>query len=221
MTTEDIALRVFLSILLGGIFGAERTLKKKPAGFITLTLVCLGAAMVAMLQLELNDKFITNGKGDIARLTAQVISGVGFIGGGTIMYTKGSVHGITTAALLWVSACLGLSVGYGFFRLSIISATGILMVIIIMRWVEEHYIRKVRIVRTHLWLRDRNRLTEFMDMYQNSFFWNKFELKTIKPVYEDSNALECSFSIGSRFSYEEMERKLREDELIQDVKKIY
>jgi hypothetical protein len=60
-----------------------------------------------------------------------------------------------------------------------------------------------------------------MDMYQNSFFWNKFELKTIKPVYEDSNALECSFSIGSRFSYEEMERKLREDELIQDVKKIY
>lgn len=148
MMLEDILIRVTISLLFGGILGLERALKNKPAGLITITLVCTGASMISMLQISIlekqilmikeNPELINLMSADMGRLGAQVISGIGFIGGGAIIYSKGSVQGITTAAVLWISACLGLTIGYGFLKLSIVSFIGFLTIIYIMRWAEKY-----------------------------------------------------------------------------------
>lgn len=102
----SIIFRVFLSLIFGGVIGLERSRKKRPAGFRTYMLVCLSSALVMMTNQFIFSNF---GGSDPARLGGQVISGIGFLGAGTIIVTSRSqVRGLTTAAGLWASACLGL-----------------------------------------------------------------------------------------------------------------
>ena len=111
----SVSLRMVLAVVCGGIIGIEREIKRRPAGFRTHILICLGAAMTTLTSqfLFLNRKMFT----DIARLGAQVIVGIGFIGAGTIITTQHSgVKGLTTAAGLWVSAIVGLACGAGFYE---------------------------------------------------------------------------------------------------------
>lgn len=106
-------LRLFLALLCGGVLGIERGRKKRPAGFRTYMLVCLGAALVMM-----TNEYICRiyGTGDPARMGAQVVSGIGFLGAGTIIVTgHNRVKGLTTAAGLWAAACIGLAIGVGFY----------------------------------------------------------------------------------------------------------
>ena len=115
LSFATIALRMALALLCGGIIGAEREIKRRPAGFRTHILICLGASMTTLtsqyMALELG--YFT----DLARLGAQVIAGVGFIGAGTIIVTKRQrVKGLTTAAGLWCSAIIGLALGGGFYE---------------------------------------------------------------------------------------------------------
>ncbi len=102
-------LRVLLACLLGSVFGFEREIKNKPAGYVTFLLVSLGSCLFAILQ----STVVGPETQDKSRIIAQVVSGVGFLGAGTILHNRGSVKGITTAALLWVSASIGLLVGTG------------------------------------------------------------------------------------------------------------
>ena len=90
-------LRVIASVLVGAAIGYEREIKNKPAGFFTFTLVCMGSCLIAILQENLN---LSNG-GEPGRIIAQVISGIGFLGAGTILHNRGNVVGISTAAMLW------------------------------------------------------------------------------------------------------------------------
>ncbi|MGX7024653.1 MgtC/SapB family protein [Vagococcus hydrophili] len=115
---------------MAGAIGYDREFKSRPAGMRTHILVCVGATMIALLQTELyidainqiskNAELATVIKVDQTRLIAQVISGIGFLGAGTIIVTKRSVAGLTTAASLWTVACLGLVIGMGHYTLSII-----------------------------------------------------------------------------------------------------
>ena len=104
-------LRVILACVLGSVFGFEREIKNKPAGYVTFLLVSLGSCLFAILQCGM--KVLGPETQDVSRIIAQVVSGVGFLGAGTILHNRGSVKGITTAALLWVSASIGLLVGTG------------------------------------------------------------------------------------------------------------
>ena len=134
-------LRVFLAILAGGLIGLERELKHRPAGFRTYTIVALGASLTILLSQYLN--LMLNGpwasvaaevgiKTDVSRFGAQVINGVGFLGAGTILVTsRREVTGVTTAAGLWASACMGLAAGAGFYEAVLI---GFLYIWIIMRF---------------------------------------------------------------------------------------
>ena len=126
MTAASVLLRIVLAVLIGAVIGLERSAKNRPAGFRTHILVCLGAAAASMtgLYVFLVLKLPT----DISRLSAQVISGLGFIGAGTIVVTKKmSIKGLTTAAGLWTTGIIGLAVGSGFFELGIIGAVLVLM----------------------------------------------------------------------------------------------
>lgn len=108
----SILLRIALSILIGGTIGIERGIKRHPAGFRTYILVCLGSALVMMT----NQYIVEVYGGDPGRLGAQVISGIGFLGAGTIIVTSSNqIRGLTTAASLWMAACLGVAIGIGFY----------------------------------------------------------------------------------------------------------
>ena len=118
-TTESflisVLVRLFCAAICGGIIGFERGLKGRPAGLKPFSLVCIGATMV-MVTNEYIMIYVSGGSGDAARMAAQVISGIGFLGAGTIMVTGANqVKGLTTAAALWVTAALGITIGSGFY----------------------------------------------------------------------------------------------------------
>ena len=128
----SIIVRILLSAMIGCLIGLERERGNRPAGFRTYTLVSVGACLVMMTNQYMIGFY--NGTGDPARLGAQVISGVGFLGAGTIIVTRNNqVRGLTTAAALWSSACVGLALGTGFYAGALIVGGVLLVVMILLR----------------------------------------------------------------------------------------
>ncbi len=126
VTTASVTVRMLLAVLCGGIIGVEREFKRRPAGFRTHILVCLGAAMTTLTSQYLS--VIMHYYLDITRLGEGVVAGISFIGAGTIIVTRRQrVKGLTTAAGLWVAAIVGLAIGAGFYEGGI--ATTILILI--------------------------------------------------------------------------------------------
>lgn len=126
VTTVSVLFRLFLAVVCGGIIGIEREHKRRPAGFRTHILICLGASMTTLTSQYLfyNLGLYT----DIGRLGAQVVAGIGFIGAGAIIVTKRrQVKGLTTAAGLWTCAIIGLAVGAGYYEAAVISTLVILV----------------------------------------------------------------------------------------------
>ncbi len=130
----DIVIKMVLALICGGILGIERERKKRPAGFRTYMLVCLGAALVMMTNQYIYEHYQT---GDPARMAAQVISGIGFLGAGTIIVTgHNRVKGLTTAAGLWAAACVGLAIGIGFYLAAIMGALMVFLAMVLMHGME-------------------------------------------------------------------------------------
>ncbi len=126
ITTLSVLLRLFLAVLCGGIIGIEREHKRRPAGFRTHILICLGASMTTLTSQYLF--YNLNLYTDIGRLGAQVVAGIGFIGAGAIIVTKRrQVKGLTTAAGLWTCAIIGLAIGAGYYEAAVISTIVILV----------------------------------------------------------------------------------------------
>ena len=111
----DLLAKLALAVLLGGAVGLERELSGKPAGLRTNILICVGSAMLMDLSIRIGITESGVRIGDPARLAAQVISGIGFLGAGTILQARGTVVGLTTAATIWVVAAIGLTIGAGSF----------------------------------------------------------------------------------------------------------
>jgi len=137
-----IALKLVLSMLFGGLIGLERGRKRRPAGFRTYMLVCLGAAMtIVMGQYVLS----LGEKADVTRIGAQAINGIGFLGAGTILVTgKQQVKGLTTAAGLWACACMGLAIGAGFYECVIPVFLLIFLSVRFFPWLEAWMVEKDR-----------------------------------------------------------------------------
>lgn len=126
ISLTSVAVRMVAAVICGGIIGVEREYKRRPAGFRTHILICLGAAMTTLTSQYM--AMVLGYFTDLARLGAQVIAGIGFIGAGTIIVTKRQrVKGLTTAAGLWCSAIIGLALGGGFFEGGVL-ATALIMI---------------------------------------------------------------------------------------------
>ena len=132
-------LRLGLAILAGGVIGYERETRRHPAGLRTHILVCVGACVVALIECLLAEQFMQsevsqNGVAfTMGRLSAQVISGIGFLGAGTIITTKRNIVGLTTAASLWAVGCLGIAAGMGLYALCVIGTVLILIVLTLIK----------------------------------------------------------------------------------------
>lgn len=143
----SISFRIILSILLGGILGIERGRKNRPTGLRTYILVCLGSALVMMTNQYV---YVTFDTGDPVRLGAQVISGIGFLGAGTIILTgRSKIMGITTAAGLWTAACGGLAIGIGFYEGAILGGIAIVFTV-------------SGLLKFDIWIRKRS---QYLDLY--------------------------------------------------------
>lgn len=141
LTMESITLRMLLAVACGGVIGLERTFRRRPAGFRTHILICMGACITTLIGQFL--VFYMGFDTDVSRLGAQVIAGVGFIGAGTIIVTRHQrVKGLTTAAGLWTSAIIGLALGAGFCEAGMITALLVLAAETFFAWIERMILRK-------------------------------------------------------------------------------
>lgn len=110
-----VGVKVVMAIVCGGLIGLERELKHKPAGIKTNILICLGSTLYTIISLLVAQSFVdSNFRGDPARIAAQIVPGIGFIGAGAIMQSRASVLGLTTAATIWIVAAIGMCIGSGY-----------------------------------------------------------------------------------------------------------
>lgn len=125
----DIVFRALLSVLIGGLIGTERARHGRAAGMRTHILVCIGSALTAMTGIYVNQVY---GGGDVLRIAAQVVSGVGFLGAGMIILKNGNViTGLTTAAGVWTTATIGIAIGYGFYSGAVLMAVLFLVAVML------------------------------------------------------------------------------------------
>lgn len=143
-----IILRLLLAVVLGGIIGFERGRSGRPAGLRTHILVCLGSALAIMTNQYIYE---TYGVSDPSRMAAQVISGIGFLGAGTILVTgRHKVKGLTTAAGLWATACMGLAVGIGFYKAAIVTCILISFATVILHKFDNFMLSKSKIMDIYM-----------------------------------------------------------------------
>ena len=116
-TQLELTLRLIVALVLGAVIGVERELQRMPAGFRTHALVALGSAIFTIVSAYA----FTGSLSDPTRIAAQIVSGVGFLGGGAILHYGGTVRGLTTAASLWAVAAVGMASGAGLFVVAIVS----------------------------------------------------------------------------------------------------
>lgn len=160
-----IIIRILLALICAGCIGIERTRKRQAAGLRTHILVCLGAAVVMMLSQFL---VLKNPDADAGRLGAQVISGIGFLGAGTILVTsKSRIKGLTTAAGLWAAACMGLAIGAGFYTLGIIASFAIVVILTILPKLELLFRRKTQYFELHVELNERSNLKDLVNFLRS------------------------------------------------------
>lgn len=138
----ELILRLCLAAALGGMVGIEREMSGKPAGFRTNLLICLGAALVTELSrtIALEVGSTTVFRSDPGRIAAQIVSGIGFLGAGTIMQSRGAVTGLTTAATLWVVAAIGMAVGAGAYVSALVASLLVILALMILGRFEDHLV---------------------------------------------------------------------------------
>ena len=148
VTYLAVALRILIAILAGGLLGMERGMKNRPAGMRTYMLVCVGSCLIMLTNQYV---FQVYGAGDPVRLGAQVISGIGFLGAGTIVVTRrNQIKGLTTAAGLWTSAGIGLALGIGFYEAAVIGSVAIFTVITLLQRMDNNLHRKSRQLEAYI-----------------------------------------------------------------------
>lgn len=162
----SVSLRLFLAVIIGGIIGLERGSNSHPAGFRTHILVCVAATLTMLTGEFINYNIAPNA--DPARLGAQVITGMGFIGAGTIFATgKHRIKGLTTAAGLWASACLGLAIGIGFYSGAIIGAILIFLSLAMLPKVENYFYKNSKLINIYVELRNLANFSALMEVLKS------------------------------------------------------
>ena len=160
LTQGAVVFRILSALLIGGLIGMERGLKNRPAGLRTYMLVCVGSCLIMMTNQYL---FQVTGSGDPMRLGAQVVSGIGFLGAGTIVVTRhNQIRGLTTAAGLWACAGVGLALGVGFYEAAIAASVGIYVILKLLQGLDNRVHKKIRMIEIYVELCTTVQLSDFL-----------------------------------------------------------
>lgn len=186
INTVSIIFRLVLATLFSGIIGIERGAKKRPAGFRTHILVCIGATLVMLTSQYMVD--VLKVQTDATRLGAQVISGIGFLGAGTIIVIgRNQVKGLTTAAGLWACACMGLAIGIGFYEGAIISCIFLYGVMTGLHRFDQYVQEHSRIIEVYLELENMRALSRFIEYVKSQ--GTKVSNLEIQRIKQDGDQL--------------------------------
>ncbi len=139
MPVLDVSLRLLLAAGLGAAIGVERELRQKPAGLRTNILIALGAALFTIVSIQIAGLY---GAGSPDRVAAQIVTGIGFLGAGAIMRQGENVHGMTTAATIWVNAAIGMAAGVGAYGMATLATTLTLAVLALLPPIEAYFERR-------------------------------------------------------------------------------
>ena len=160
--------KLLLSLVLGATIGIERRRKGQIAGLRTFALISMGATLAMLISIYIPQEYLGLKNGDPGRIAAQVVSGVGFLGAGAIIQMKGSVRGLTTAAGIWMTACIGLAVGAGMYLISIIATLLIIFILVNIERIEQRHNflweSKIIRVKTHGIFEDIEQLRELLNI---------------------------------------------------------
>lgn len=165
-----IGFKVILSILCGGAIGLERELKHKPAGLRTNILICLGAMLFTWISVMLADHALIGHPGDPARVAAQIVTGIGFLGGGMILQSGGNVSGLTSAATVWVVSAIGMCIGLGYPITASIFTITVIFTLYFLSMVDRRIFGKLHCYETwiHLKSMDSAARAEIMEAFQHA-----------------------------------------------------
>jgi putative Mg2+ transporter-C (MgtC) family protein len=136
MDIKTVLLRLGLAIVLGGIVGWEREAVDKPAGFRTLTMVCVGSTLFVVLSLDLVATFGTPEAWDPLRIVAAIIQGIGFLGAGTVLRRGETIKGLTTAAALWTVTAIGVAIGFGMYTTALLGTASMLLILRVLGYIQ-------------------------------------------------------------------------------------
>ena len=190
-TTQNLIIRIIVSMILGGIIGLDRGMKHRGAGTKTMTVVCLGATLVMLTEQYIQIHF--SGLANMDRMAAQVISGVGFLGVGTIIVTgKNQIRGLTTAAGLWACACLGLAVGIGFVKGAFITLILVMITLKFLTKLDTFLHMYARVFDLYVEFPNNQCVSEFMErLHKMEVKVCNMELSKSKIKGEGPNAIIC------------------------------
>lgn len=181
-----IVLRLLLSVLLGGAIGFERGRAGRPAGLRTHILVCLGSTLAIMTNQYV---FQVYGATDPTRLAAQVISGIGFLGAGTIIVTgRHQVKGLTTAAGLWATACMGLAIGIGFYKAAILAGILISFATVVLHRLDNFILSKSKVMDLYIEFNGSASITSVLDTMK-SYMVQIDSIEMVKPSYGANSSI--------------------------------
>lgn len=207
LTHTEIVLRIVLAIVLGGVVGTERGLKNRPAGLRTYILVCLGSCIVMLIN---QYTYQVYDSGDPVRMGAQVISGIGFLGAGTIIVTShNQIKGLTTAAGLWASACVGLAIGIGLYEVAVVAGICIFLILSLLHTWDYHMRSRAHMVDVYIELGAEQTLGSFIRDVR------EMDLE-ISNLIQESNAMaEVSFTVTVKGK-----KKMYQNELVGILRRI-
>ena len=221
---EEIVARLFVSLLLGFVIGLERELTNKFAGLRTHILVCLGSTIYTILSIygftSIYSYFGMKATNDPARVAAQILTGIGFIGGGTVLHHGTSVSGLTTAASLWLTASIGMAVGTGNYSVAVMAAIFGVSTLVVIRRVERSFLyrhrKKCARIKVTALCHDVDCLTRTQDWFYNEFD-SIIEMKLVKSCPDHRTNLIFIMDIYDNNPINTVYKKLKD---LQDIESL-
>ena len=212
-----VTVRIFLAAFLGAIIGVEREVKNRAAGFRTHIIVSVGACLIMLIGIDGIGAISPDKARDTARIAGQVVSGIGFLGAGTILQKKDKVSGLTTAATLWLSAAIGLSVGIGYYEGAIISTAICLITLVSLKWVSD--LINNRVNKTYIMTFDTLNFDQdkFIAFASNE----DIEVRKIEIIdgdMDDKSMIEVSLSYQKNYNMSEFFKNLKSELSLKSVK---
>ena len=207
VTYLSIALRILAAVAIGGLLGLERGLKNRPAGLRTYMLVCTGSCLIMLTNQYIFQVF---GSGDPVRMGAQVVSGIGFLGGGTIIVTQHSrIKGLTTAAGLWATAGVGLALGIGFYEAAVIGGFAIFVVMTLLQRMDNKMHSKTKRMDMYLELDCSVSLGDFLrDVRQKGMDIRNLQREASPDKESGSRAYTATLIAQRRYHHVELVEKV-------------
>ena len=214
-----VAIRIFLAAILAAIIGVEREIKNRAAGFRTHIIVSVGACLIMLIGIDAIGDISKDQARDTARLAGQVVSGIGFLGAGTILQKKNGVSGLTTAATLWLSGAIGLAVGIGYYEGAIIATVICLVTLISLNKISDLINKKT--------IKSYSMIFDTYNFNQDSFyeFTSKEgveirKLDIIDEEMDDKSMIEVTFSFNKNYDIDGFFKKLKSEYNLQSVKSV-